>query len=257
LDIEKIKAQIMASVAVCAFLISTPLLTTELPKQAVLPHHVTYDEVNLVAKYENRNLYTNEEFISKIHYPGNMRLAEQCDARGCFEGCTIGFGYNLGARWDWEILSDMTPVVGPERAYMFATFAATRGTKAASMCLTPHRGMPTLTRDEAYALLKVILQRSKNSVVARLQKDKIILNAGQLATLVSLDYQNPRFVSKSRILWKHLKNGDHETVAWRIRHRTGTSYNKYLVKRRVEEEASYLASTYSALPSVILQIASR
>ena len=245
----------MASVVVCSFFIATPLLTAEITKTASQPHHVTYDELNLVAKYENRNLYTGNQFISKIHYPGNMRLAEQCDARGCFEGCTIGFGYNLGARWDWEILADMTPVVGPERAYMFATFAATRGTTAASMCLKPRKDMPTLTRDEAYALLKVILQRSKNSVVARLKKDDININNGQLATLVSLDYQNPRFVSKSRILWEHLKKGNHDTVAWRIRHRTGTAYNKYLTNRRIEEEASYLESTYALTNT--LQIASR
>jgi GH24 family phage-related lysozyme (muramidase) len=260
LNIENIKARVIAvSVLLCSFMVAESLHTTELPKRDILPHHVTRDELNLVAKYENRDLYTSEEFISEIHYPGNMRLAEQCDARGCFEGCTIGFGYNLGARWDWEIMQDMTPVVGAERAYMFATFAATRGTKAASMCLKPKKGMPTLTRDEAYALLKRILQKNKNAVVARLKKDRIELSQGQLATLVSLDYQNPRFVSKSRLLWKYLKEGNHDMVAWRIRHRTGTAYNKYLVKRRKEEQASYLHATRTeeSIPLLSVEIASR
>lgn len=245
-----------AVIAVLIIFIAMPLQTTELPETEINPYHVTNDELNLVAKYENRDLYTNKEFISKIHYPGNMRLAEKCDARGCYEGCTIGFGYNLGARWSWEILADMTPVVGVKRAYMFATFAETRGTKAASMCLKPTKGMPILTRDEAFALLKIILQKNKNSVVARLKKDGISLNDGQLATLVSLDYQNPKFVSKSKRLWKYLKAGDHQSVAWRIRYRTGTAYNKYLVKRRKEEYASYLKHTAEGDLATI-EIASR
>lgn len=253
---KALKIGVAAVFSAAVLLFSTPLMTAELPKLKQLYHHVTVDELNLVAKYENRDLYTGEEFISKIHYPGNMRLAEQCDARGCYEGCTIGFGYNLGARWDWEILEDMTPVVGPERAFMFATFADTRGTKAAHMCLKESAHMPTLTRDEAFALLKVILQRSKNSVVARMAKDGIQLTPGQLATLVSLDYQNPKFVSRSDRLWKFVQAGDHESVAWRIRYRTGTTYNKYLVNRRKEEQATYLAA--SRLEKVVpFTIASR
>lgn len=66
--------------------------------------------IDLVAPFENPRLWEAEINESWPHYPGNKSHANSCSARGCWNGCTITFGYNMGAHSAREIKRDLPNV---------------------------------------------------------------------------------------------------------------------------------------------------
>ena len=208
---------------------------------------ISEQELKLTAKFEDRSLFMGLKENSTMHYPGGWAHAKACTARSCTNGCTIGFGYNLGARYRKEVMRDLTPIIGQSRASELASYAHLRGKAAYRACgrkSIDKSTLPTLTSDESWKLLEKSIVPHKNAVVARIKKEGIedILNINQVAVLVALDFQNPRLASKAKNIWTYLKNGDVERVAREILENSGSQLLSALQPRRDAEAELWLAS---------------
>ena len=208
-------------------------------------HNVAQAELNLVAYFEDTPLFLGHEAYSTVHYPGNSWLAESCDERGCTNGCTIGFGYNLGARWPYEIEADLLPIIGKERTTELVKLANLTGTQALKACGGSNATtFQPLSRDESMQLLARVMWQFKRRVVHKLARENVVLNERQLAVLTALEYQNPTFVTKSTFTWPLVADGAHEQVAERIQEKMGTKFDPNLQHRRNSEAAFYAGADF-------------
>lgn len=197
---------------------------------------VTDEELYIAAVWEDGRLHSGLNAVSRLHYPIESKAAD-CTKRGCTNGCTIGFGYNLGAHSRAGIYQTLTSAgVSPVKARQFQAYAGVRGSAAVRMCGRRHlpANAPTLTRSESWELMRIMLQVHKQNVVNRARNEGVLnnLNAGQFAILVALDYQNPTLSSRASAVWRHLRNGRYDLVEAEIRHRSGTRFAPQLQRRR-------------------------
>jgi hypothetical protein len=234
-------------------------LMVAVPAQAYVPSvrhvdptHVTYEELRVIATWENGPLWRDVEGRSGLVYPVESDAAA-CTARGCLNGCTIGIGYNMGAHsYDQVLHAMLASGVDVARAKYFAHFAGKTGVDAVALCgkdvLTGHE--PTLSRTESLALLRLMVAHHKANVVARARAEGMLnkLSSGQFAVLVALDYQNPVLSSEATYIWRALKAGDTARVVSIIKNASGSQITHALQARR-NWEASYFkwASTRRAL----------
>lgn len=200
---------------------------------------VTDEELYLVAVWEDGPLHSGLRSVSRLHYPIESKAAD-CTKRGCTNGCTIGYGFNLGAQTrDSTYRTLVSAGVPSATARRFQQYAGLRGTAAVRMCGARHlpAGAPTLTRDQSWELMRIMLRVHKQNVVNRARNEGVIgrLNAGQFAILVALDYQNPTLSSRANDVWRHLRNGRYDLVEAEIRHRSGTRFAPQLQRRRTWE----------------------
>ena len=91
-------------------------------------------------------------------------------------------------------------------------------------------------------LLRCKIVTYKNNVVQRARREGVfnMLNSGQLAVLVALDYQSPALSSKATQLWRQLKQGNMDAVTHNIRNHSGSHVEPALQRRR-DWEADYFA----------------
>lgn len=208
----------------------------------VVTDSVTEEELYVTAVWENGPLYSGLEEVAKLHYPIESKAAD-CTRRGCTNGCTIGYGYNFGAHSRQKVYDDLTAAGIPgETARKFQRYAGVTGSAAVRMCGVRHRtgNEPTLTREQSWELMRLMLAEHKVTVVERARNEGVLndLNAGQFAILVALDYQNPTLSSRANDVWTHLRSGRYDLVATEIRDRSGTRFAPQLQLRR-NWEADY------------------
>lgn len=207
-------------------------------------YKVTQEELELAARFEDRPLFMGIQKASDMHYPGSKAHAESCSTRGCSNGCTIGFGYNLGARSSKQVMKELKPMLGRKKAAELAGYAGKVGIEAYNAC-GPYSGNKTqLSRAESWELLKFSMMPHKAQVMQRIKREGMEddLNAQQVAVLVALDFQNPRLASRATKLWKHLHQGKLERVAFEIRNNSGTRFLRALQTRRNTEADLWMAS---------------
>lgn len=208
---------------------------------------LTEEELQLAAKYEDKPLFLRNKENSRLHYPGGWAHAKSCTQRGCTNGCTIGFGYNLGARNAKEVRRDLTPIIGKERAQVFAAYAGKTGKSSYTACgrkSLDHSLLPTMTRNESWQLLAKSMEPHKEAVVARIHKENLqdMLTEHQVAVLVALDFQNPRLASRAKMIWHHMKLGDFDQVASEIKENSGSQILSALQPRRNAEAKIFLSA---------------
>lgn len=201
--------------------------------------------INVIAQWEDTPLWHQHTRHSTVHYPLEDS-ANRCDKRNCTNGCTIGFGYNLGAHTQKKIRTDFDkaniPVV---KTQALEKLAGLTGTKAVAQCgahADAKDTFPKLTRKESIRLLRHKIVSYKDNVEQRALSEGVFdkLNSGQRAVLVALDYQNPVLSSKATHLWRQLEEGDMEAVQHNIRHHSGSHLEPALQRRR-DWEAKYFA----------------
>lgn len=208
---------------------------------------VTEEELKLAAMYEDKPLFLKAKENSRLHYPGGWAHAKSCTARGCTNGCTIGFGYNLGARNAKEVRRDLVPVVGKERAQVFASYAGKIGRESYRACgrkSLDRSTLPTMTRKESWQLLAKSMEPHKKAVTRRIAKEDLqdMLTEHQVAVLVALDFQNPRLASRAKMIWYHMKLGDFDQVAQEITQNSGSQILAALQPRRNAEAKIFLSA---------------
>ena len=198
---------------------------------------VTDHELELTARYEDLPLFLGQQQVSVLHYPGNASHAAACSVRGCGNGCTIGFGYNIGPRTASRVKAELTPIIGAAQAAVFARYAGLTGQAAFDVCNSRVSDLPTLSRGDALRLLQYTVASHKQQVLNRINSEGLrgVLNPKQVAVLVALDYQNPRLSSRATQLWRHLHAGEFEQIAQNIQHRSGTRHLAALQTRRNQE----------------------
>ena len=235
---------LLAGIAVILFLaLQSPALAARTPNTGrVDPDHVTNEELYVIASWENSPLLTDENAVSHLLYPVESKAAD-CSARGCTNGCTIGFGYNLGAHPADKVRADFAAAgIAPATAERFVPFAGKTGSDAVALCGSTAT-LPddlTLTHAQAWELLRIMTLEHKEKVVRRARSEGLLhrLNAGQFAVLVALDYQNPVLCSEAHYLWLQLAAGDTRAVYRNIRYHMGVKFAPGLANRR-RWEANY------------------
>ncbi len=171
-----------------------PALT---PSQAAIEQgRVTNEERNLIAFFEDRALSSGQVDRSYPHFGGG----------GAGDGCTLGFGYNMSWRSRARILSELTPILGVERARQFTRYSGVYGGAARRLCGST-RGAPSITREEAYRLLDPTILTHKRAVLARAEATGALpaMTASMLAVLVALDYQSPSCGSGATNIWNLIR----------------------------------------------------
>ena len=229
----------------CLLLTATVAFPAQSPSLFKDPHvpapkvstTITPQELELTARYEDLPLFLGKEQVSILHYPGNASHAAACSARGCGNGCTIGFGYNIGPRKAAKVLTELTPIVGRAQAEVFAQYAGLTGQAAFDVCHKGVKDLPVMSRGDALRLLQYTMSGHKTQVLERIASEGLrgVLNPQQIAVLVALDYQNPQLSSRARMLWQHIHAGEFEQVAYNIQHRSGTKHLAALQTRRNKE----------------------
>lgn len=209
-------------------------------------YKITQDELELAARFEDRPLFMGVLQASTMHYPGSLAHAESCSQRGCTNGCTIGFGYNLGARDSKQTMAELNPLMGRKKAKELSQYAGLVGADAYAACgpRVSKNSRPQLGRADAWKLLKFSMAPHKAQVMRRIAREGLTedLNVQQVAVLVVLDFQNPRLASRATSLWRHLRQGKLERVAVEIRHNSGTRFMHALQTRRNTEAALWMAA---------------
>lgn len=227
----------------------TPALTKKLNLDTLdkQDYVVTEEELQLAAKYEDKPLFLQKTANSRLHYPGGWQHARECTARGCTNGCTIGFGYNLGARSAREAKRDLRPIVGAKRANEFAAYAGKIGKAAYRACgrkSLDKSTLPTMSRDESWQLLAKSMVPHKRAVMKRIYDEKLqnSLSNHQVAVLVALDFQNPKLASRAKMIWHHMKRGEFNQVASEIKQNSGSQILSALQPRRDAEAKIFLSA---------------
>lgn len=198
---------------------------------------VTDEEVDVIGRWEDTPLWRGKKQTSTVHYPLE-KSAQRCDNRNCTNGCTIGFGYNLGAHTREMIRTDFNQAGIPtQKTDALVALAKLTGTKAVAQCgsnAPAQSSFPQLTREESVRLLRFKIQSYKDDVVQRARREGVLamLNSAQLAVLVALDYQSPVLSSKATQLWRQLTQGNMPAVQSNIRHNSGTHLEPALQRRR-------------------------
>jgi len=209
-------------------------------------YKVTPEELELAARFEDRPLFMGIQQSSVMHYPGSRAHAESCSQRGCTNGCTIGFGYNIGARSSKQVVTELKPILGRKKAKELSAYAGKVGIEAYNACGPQFKKdkLPQLSRADSWELLKFSMAPHKAQVMQRIQREGLTkdLNEQQVAVLVALDFQNPRLASRATKLWKHLQQGKLERVAFEIRNNSGTRFLRALQTRRNTEADLWMAS---------------
>lgn len=212
---------------------------------AVVTDRVTDEELYVIASWENGPLMNGTSTIDELQYPLETN-AQDCTDRGCENGCTIGYGYNLGAHPADKVIADFRAAgMSEETARLFTPYAEVTGIDAVALCGrdAPNRDqLPTMTSAQAWELLRVMAAEHKANVVRRAQAEGLLpyFNSGQFAVLVALDYQNPTLSSEATYVWRQLGRGDMNAVLYNIRNQMGTRFAPGLQTRR-NWEASYFA----------------
>jgi hypothetical protein len=239
----------LVAVSLLATTAQTPshLYADDQQGQSALPQYkVTQEELELAARFEDRPLFMGIQTHSVLHYPGSRDHAEGCSARGCGNGCTIGFGYNIGARSAKQVMTELKPILGRQKAKELSFYAGKVGIEAYNACGPQFKkaNLPQLSRADSWELLKFSMAPHKAQVMQRIHREGLTeeLNIQQVAVLVALDFQNPRLSSRATTLWKHLHQGKVERVAYEIRNNSGTRFLRALQTRRNTEADLWLAS---------------
>lgn len=228
-----------------ALCFSLPLMARVPGNDPVTPDRITDEELYVIAKWEDAELWKGLKSESVIHYPLENSAAG-CTSRGCTNGCTIGYGYNLGAHGPRKIRADFKEAgISKDKTDRLIPLARVTGIDAVIMCGRdqPMRDrFPTLTREESAALLRVMVKEHKDNVVRRARHEGILglFNSGQFAVMVALDYQNPVLSSRAKYIWLQLKAGDMDAVLENIEEHMGTHLEPGLRGRRFWE-ADYFA----------------
>lgn len=238
---------LLISVSILATAAQTPshLYAEDNDRPSATPSYkVTQEELELAARFEDRPLFMSVQQASVMHYPGSRAHAESCSTRGCTNGCTIGFGYNLGARSPKQVTNELKPMFGRKKAAALAQYAGKVGIEAYNACGPHTKGKMELSRADSWELLKFSMVPHKAQVMQRIKREGLSeeLNAQQVAVLVALDFQNPRLASRATKLWKHLHQGKLERVAYEIRNNSGTRFLRALQTRRNTEADLWMAS---------------
>ncbi|MBI1363118.1 MAG: hypothetical protein GC134_03960 [Proteobacteria bacterium] len=200
--------------------------------------------INLVAPFENPLLWKGDIDTSWPHYPGNKSHATACSERGCWNGCTITFGYNMGAHSAREMRRDLRAIgIEEERIRNLTYFARKRGTEAYKYCGGGKLGWEKLSREEGLRLLEQQIQEARTNVLRRIRAEDVSLNREQVAVLVALDFQSPALSSKATELWTLIRNEDWSAVADEIRNNSGTRVLAALQRRRNTEAEAFLRAS--------------
>ena len=200
--------------------------------------------VSLIAPFENPRLWSGEIDKSWPHYPGNKSHASACTERGCWNGCTITFGYNMGAHSAREIRRDLRAIgIDEGRIRNLTYFARKSGMSAYKYCGGGKLGWENLSREEGLRLLEQQIGEARANVKRRLRAEKVSLNTEQIAVLVALDFQSPALSSKANDLWSAIKQQDWHAVADEIRHNSGTRHLAALQHRRDVEANAFLTAS--------------
>ncbi len=241
--------RIMAAAIAAAFIFVVPTSADAAPRVPgngpVVTDRVTDEELYVIASWENGPLLTGARTVDELQYPLEVN-AQDCTDRGCTNGCTIGYGYNLGAHSVSDVVRDFEAAgMTRERALEFARFSSITGIEAVALCGrdAPNRHLlPTMTADESWELLRVMAASHKQNVVNRARAEGLLpyFNSGQFAIMVALDYQNPVLSSEATYVWRQLRAGDTSAVLRNIRNHMGTRFAPGLQTRR-NWEASYFA----------------
>ena len=241
--------RIMAVAIAAAFLFLLPTAADAAPRTPgngpVVTDRVTDEELYVIASWENGPLLTGRRTVDELQYPLEVN-AQDCTDRGCTNGCTIGYGYNLGAHSVSDVVRDFQDAgMSRARAMEFARFASVTGIDAVAMCgqnIANRDRLPTMTADESWELLRVMAKTHKDNVVRRARAEGLLnhFNSGQFAIMVALDYQNPTLSSQATYVWRQLRRGDTTAVLYNIRNQMGTRFAPGLQTRR-NWEASYFA----------------
>jgi hypothetical protein len=212
--------------------------------RTLLPsYNVTPEERDFVARFEHRQLMNQcaaAPVTTRVHphYPGFK------------SGCTHGFGYDMGVRRQSRTYRDLQTVLRADRAKFCAkaystspleSLYAKRRKKALNYCPLSHEDdVCSLNCAQSFNLLDQQIEKAKRRILERAHKDGIVLSAQQLQALISLDYNNPVFVSGSTKLWRYLAQEDHEQVARQILRNSGSQKVRLLQNRRNREALIYL-----------------
>ena len=222
-------------VVVCLFSLSADARVPS--ANEVVTRYVTDEELYVLAVWENGPLFNGDRLHAIVHYPVESD-AIACTERGCLNGCTIGYGYNMGAHNVGKVYADLLIVgVEPAKAKAMAEkYAEKTGVDAVAICgeKTPEADLHTITREQSWELLRVMAKEHKQNVVRRANREGVThkLNSGQFAILVALDYQNPDLSSRANDVWRHIKNDRMRLITHEIRKRSGTYFTPALTPRR-------------------------
>lgn len=240
---------LLVGVSILATAAQTPshLYAEDKTSPSATPRYkVTQEELELAARFEDRPLFMGVQQSSVMHYPGSRAHAESCSQRGCTNGCTIGFGYNIGARGAKQVMAELKPILGRAKAKELAAYAGKVGIEAYNACGPQFKksDLPQLSRADSWELLKFSMAPHKAQVMQRIQREGLadVLNSQQVSVLVALDFQNPRLASRATKVWKHLQQGKLEKVAYEIRNNSGTRFLRALQTRRNTEADLWMAS---------------
>lgn len=200
---------------------------------------------SFVAYWENKPLALGlvEHANGQFHGTDPLAAAQACDTKpdGCHEGITIGFGYNMAAHNAVQFMDDLVPVVGRERAKAMLFCVGLKGVSAYNRCHN-HSAL-TLNRDEAYALLKVRVERDVTAVLRKAKQEDVTLTEGQGVALGSLHYNLPSLVQRAPKLWAALRAGNIDSARAEIAFNSGSQKNPSLQPRR-DAEAQKFAKGY-------------
>ena len=210
----------------------------------LLPSYdVTEEERDFVAGFEHRQLLnqcSSDPAGTRVdpHYPGYK------------SGCTQGFGYDMGVRRQPRTYRDLQTIMPARRAMICSqrystspleSWHAKRSKKALNYCPLNHEDdICALNCAQAFNLLDQQVYKAKRRILKRAEADGLTFTAQQLRALISLDYNNPVFVSNSTLLWEHLVEGDHEQVVRQIVRNSGSQKVRALQDRRNREALIYL-----------------
>lgn len=230
--------------AFAAMIFSTPVwgTTAELARKAS----------EFIAHWEHPALAQGKVDYVNGHFPGADPLASAraCEARpGCREGAVIGFGYSLAGHSEADVLRDLTPIIGRERAAKMLRCVGLTGMAAYNAC---HDSLDLrLTRDEAFSLLEdTRVLRDIRAVRAKAADEGVALSPEQKIALVSLHYTSPKLVLRAPKLWNALSDGDLAAAADEVAFNSGTRHVPGLAPRR-EAEARLLLTEDGGQPLLV------
>lgn len=166
---------------------------------------VTGQEKRLVAYFENYALYTGQDSYSLPHYD-----------RGGRGGCAIGYGIRLSWRTPEQAYTFLRKALSPAKARALSQYAGVSGRAAVHKCGVRYRSpnAPRLTAQEAWNLLSLDLAQRKAYVLARARQFGALdnMNAGMMAVMVALDYQNPSCSRNATTTWQAISNGNYPDI---------------------------------------------
>lgn len=212
----------------------------------------------LIGRHENDPLFLGHIRSSSIIYPIENG-AEACTARGCLNGCTIGYGYNFGSKTTQDVWDHFREIDTEEHIIkVFINFAGKTGTEAFELCgsvNTKDRSFfSPIDAEEAMKLMQVMIREHQQYVTDAIREkfqedaDKYI-NQEMYILLIALDYQSRNIASNASKLFAAIKNHDFNGVIYEIKCNSGSQLAPELQRRR-NIEAKFMAAAMNKLLNI-------